>query len=204
MTDNMKIWDAVAKTNPAYTKKVSQRGGFTSVSAQYQVMQATKQFGPIGEGWGYISGALNFTETLVIVPVTIWHGSRENTFGPIYGAAEITGKRVDSDAPKKAMTDALTKGLSQLGFSADIFLGLYDDNKYVAHLEKEFADVEVPRISDAQVAELQGLLTAHNIDAVTFCKTAQIKDIPDLNAAKFGGASNWIIDNSNTQQQKAA
>jgi hypothetical protein len=36
------------------------------------------------------------------------------------------------------MTDGLTKALSHLGFSADVFLGRFDDNKYVADLKKEF------------------------------------------------------------------
>jgi recombination DNA repair RAD52 pathway protein len=45
----------------------------------------------------------------------------------------------DEDAPKKAMTDALTKGLSHLGFSADVFLGLFDDNRYVQKMQKEFS-----------------------------------------------------------------
>jgi hypothetical protein len=42
------------------------------------------------------------------------------------------------------MTDALTKGLSQLGFNADVFLGLYDDNKYVEAVRREFATPPAP------------------------------------------------------------
>jgi hypothetical protein len=73
-------------------------------------------------------------------------------YGPIRGTCEIWSQatykgdllwekdgapkmRLDDDAPKKAMTDALTKGLSHLGVSADVFLGLYDDNKYVQSLK---------------------------------------------------------------------
>jgi len=43
----------------------------------------------------------------------------------------------DTDAYKKASTDGLTKLLSHLGFNADVFLGMFDDNKYVAGLQKE-------------------------------------------------------------------
>ncbi len=43
----------------------------------------------------------------------------------------------NNDPCKKARTDALTKGLSELGFNADVFLGLYDDNKYVAERQAE-------------------------------------------------------------------
>ena len=41
------------------------------------------------------------------------------------------GSRVDDDCIKKVATDALTKGLSKLGFNADVFMGRFDDNKYV-------------------------------------------------------------------------
>lgn len=50
--------------------------------------------------------------------------------------------RSDPEAPKKSMTDALKKCLSMFGFSADIFLGMFDDIGYVqeakakANLEK--------------------------------------------------------------------
>jgi hypothetical protein len=141
MTDNLRIWNKVEKTNPAHTKKVNQRGGFTAISAAFQIKNATEQFGPIGIGWGYTTGAPIITETLMTVPVSLWHGDRANVFGPMLGCEEWKDKngRVDSDAPKKAVTDGLTKLLSQLGFNADVFLGRFDDSKYVAEMEREFA-----------------------------------------------------------------
>lgn len=141
MTDNLRIWSQVDKTDPAHTKKVTQRGGFTAISAAYQIMRATEVFGPIGEGWGYHAGAPIFQDALVIVPVTLWHGDRANVFGPMFGGAEWKDRnnRLDSDAAKKATTDALTKLLSQLGFNADVFLGRFDDSKYVAEMAEEFA-----------------------------------------------------------------
>ena len=130
-TNNMKLWDAVKDTDKSQTKQVSQRGGFTSINAQYQVMRATEQFGPCGIGWGY-DVEYQFVGTLVAASVTIWHGNREQKFGPVMGMNEVTSAkgRVDDDAPKKAMTDALTKALSHLGFSAEIYMGMWDDNKY--------------------------------------------------------------------------
>jgi hypothetical protein len=137
--DNLALWNAVCKTDPAHTKRVNQRGGFTAIDAQYQFMEATRQFGPLGVGWGYVAGDPIFAQSMVVVPVTLWHGTRENSFGPIYGCAEMFGKHPDRDAPKKAETDAITKGLSQLGFNADVFLGRFDDNKYVEQVRAEFA-----------------------------------------------------------------
>lgn len=161
MSDNMRIWDAVSKTNPAHTKTVNQRGGFTAINANSQIMEATRQFGPIGIGWGYNTGTPYFHETLMFVPVTLWHsGDRSTEFGPLIGCEEWKDSkgRVDSDVGKKATTDAVTKGLSQLGFNADVFLGLYDDQKYVNQVRQEFAEKtkqddkpETVKVMEAQI-----------------------------------------------------
>ena len=61
-------------------------------------------------------------------------------------------KGLDDDCFKKVSTDALTKGLSKIGFSADVFLGMWDDNKYVAQVTQEFASNEPkPNLSNAQM-----------------------------------------------------
>lgn len=45
---------------------------------------------------------------------------------------------VDGEAQKKSLTDAIKKGLSLLGFSADIWLGHYDDAAYKEESKLEF------------------------------------------------------------------
>lgn len=154
MTNNTRIWSQVEKTDPRHTKKVNQRGGFTAIEAHYQIMRATEVFGPVGDGWGYDCAPPIFHGDFIIIPVTLWHGDRSTVFGPVYGCAQILGGRPDFDAPKKAMTDAITKGLSHLGFNADVFLGKFDDNKYVAEVNQEFRKAE------------QKPLTAERFDAM--------------------------------------
>lgn len=190
----MRIWQAVEKTDPAHTKHVSQRGGFTAINANYQIMQATKQFGPIGIGWGYVSGEPVFHDTLLFVPVTLWYGDRSNTFGPMLGCEEWKSDkgRVDSDASKKATTDAITKLLSQLGFSADVFLGKYDNQKYVEELAEEFAD-KPATINDAQIAELQTLIENAPITSQDFLNMAKISALPELRADWFEQSKAWIV-----------
>lgn len=163
MTETMKIWNAVSKTNPDHTKHVNQRGGFTSINANSQIMEATRQFGPIGIGWGYITGNPIFHETLMFVPVTLWHGDRSNTFGPMLGCEEWKSDkgRIDSDAGKKATTDAVTKLLSQLGFNADVFLGLWDDQKYVEQRKREVAAETVEPVPDSVTMFLDGLRASY-------------------------------------------
>lgn len=211
MSDNLRIWSQVEKTDPSHTKQVNQRGGFTAVSANYQIMRATEVFGPIGEGWGYIAGDPIFHETLLFVQVTLWHGDRKNSFGPMLGCEEWKdGKgRIDSDAGKKATTDAVTKLLSQLGFSADVFLGKYDDQKYVAEVKREFAEAakagsSAPTLDDAQWAELVTLIDLSGSSAVEVCRFYQIKDLRDLPAARVDGLRKNLNDMIAAKQKAAA
>lgn len=198
MSDTMRIWDTVSKTNPANTKKVNQRGGFTSICAQSQIMEATRAFGPVGEGWGYTASVPIFHEGLVFVQVTLWHGDRENTFGPVTGGAEWKVKdRVDSDAAKKATTDALTKLLSQLGFNADVFLGLFDDSKYVEQVKREFAEPattgpKMATITQEQITEITVYCESARIPVADLLKAAKVDRIPDIEAARFEGVKAWI------------
>lgn len=210
--DTMHIWDAVSKTNPANTKKVSQRGGFTSICAQSQIMEATRQFGPIGQGWGYTAEAPIFHDSIVFVRVTLWHGDRANVFGPATGGAEWKSDkgRLDSDAPKKATTDALTKLLSQLGFNADVFLGLYDDSKYVQQVTREFAGSGKPKpatITDDQRTELMTLFDHLGVPVAEFLTAGKMKDLRELEATRFDKAKAWINQRAlelRTVNEKAA
>ena len=137
----MRVWDQVCTTKPSDTKKVNVRGGFTTIRAYSQIKKATEVFGPVGEGWGWDARfeVHELGEDIVLsCHISMWHGKRENTFCSV-GSAFLrkSGKdgekgKIDDDAYKKAMTDGITKGLSYLGFNADVFLGLWDDNKYVA------------------------------------------------------------------------
>ena len=43
-----------------------------------------------------------------------------------------------------------TKALSKLGFNADVFLGKYDDNKYVAKMKEEFAEPK-PKLTEDEL-----------------------------------------------------
>lgn len=184
--DTMRIWSAVEKTDPTHTKKVNQRGGFTAISAHYQIREATRVFGPVGVGWGYIAGDPIILDGIASVPVTIWHGTRDQSFGPIYGGAELRDSRgkPDSDALKKAETDGLTKGLSHLGFNADVFLGKFDDNKYIEQMRGEFAEAAA-RIDDAQRAQLMMLAEAASADMKGFCTFYKIESLPELPADRF-------------------
>lgn len=145
----MKIWKNVEKTNPKYTKEVNFGRKFTSINAQYQIMCATEQFGACGDGWGVSDESFYMvTDGLLGYQATFWWiDDMENkdllqaksfAINSSIATHNKSGK-LDDDCFKKVSTDALTKGLSKLGFSADVFLGMWDDNKYVAQVKEEFA-----------------------------------------------------------------
>jgi len=186
--NTMRIWDEVSKTEVAHTKEVTFGRRFTAIDAHSQIMAATRLFGPCGEGWGYETVFGFHTtargEDYVWCDLKLWYHidgekwegnsgpKHRKTFGPIRGLACVQGIKVDGkhktsdhDASKKAMTDALTKGLSHLGFNADVFLGMFDDNKYVAGLQKE----QEKEDSAAELAYQQD--RKKFIDKVEACKT---------------------------------
>ena len=149
---NMELWNKVCKTNPKYTKKVTQRGGFTAIDAQYQVQEATEQFGAFGEGWGVTNERFTTLDGGVMLyqATFFWGKDKSNEFDISSSIIYNNNGRIDADFAKKVATDALTKALSKLGFNADIFLGLFDDNKYVAQMAQEFA----PKAKVATTEEL--------------------------------------------------
>lgn len=146
---NLSIWQAVERTDPAYTKNFSRGGGFsgTSINAIWLARRATETFGPMGIGWGVDIVAEDFLPGHVLneageksvihrVQVKLWYvleGQRGEVthFGQTtFIGANKHGLFTDEEAPKKSLTDATTKALSMLGFGGDIFMGLYDDQQY--------------------------------------------------------------------------
>jgi hypothetical protein len=153
--ETLSLWDAVSRTDPKFTKAFQKGGGFkgTATNATYLARKATEMFGPCGIGWGVkvldenvLAGSGDDRVHRVHVELWfMWNGQR----GSIehFGQTMLAGKNsrgpyTDEEAPKKSLTDAMTKALSLLGFAADIHLGLYDDNKYVNELRAEFAEDE--------------------------------------------------------------
>jgi hypothetical protein len=187
--NGLRIWNKVSRTDPDHTKEVTFGRKFTAIDAHSQVMEATREFGPIGEGWGYenVYGEVHLQNGHVLVwcDVTFWWASpgswegnkitNRRSFGPIRGSAMLTPadlkKRPDADAYKKASTDGLTKCLSHLGFNADVFLGMFDDNKYVTALKKE-------KDAEASAAALEYAQTrAKFIEKIQDCKTVAECDV---------------------------
>ena len=150
--ENMNIWDLVCVTDPKDTKGAKLSGmNITSICPQSQRMAATNMFGPFGAGWGvrdeeWTQDTYGET-TLCRYNALFWykHNGDEVRSFPICGTIKVAYMtqgtssylKIDDEYAKKVATDALTKGLSYLGFNADVFLGKYDDNKYVEDLKNQ-------------------------------------------------------------------
>lgn len=147
MTDNLATWDRFADIDPAFTKPItgkSYKG--TSPNPQYVVRCLTELFGPAGKGFGWEVAQEGFTplgdEVLHWCRIKFWHGDRANWFES-YGQTKAlmktkNGLMSDEDAPKKSLTDAIVKAASHLGIAANIFLGRWDDQKYVNEVRDEY------------------------------------------------------------------
>ena len=161
MEDNLKLWKVVEKTNPAYTKKANVKGNnITSISPQYQILNATKQFGPYGVEWGFKDMNIDYTlmdKGLVSFKATFYFPRGEfETINSIQLYRDNAMTKIDDNFAKKLETDTLTKALSKLGFNADIFLGKFDDIRYIEEIKKEFQEVKKnPKLTKEEFEKLK-------------------------------------------------
>lgn len=214
---NLALWRRVEKTDPQYTKPFSRGGGFrgTAVNGTYLARKATEAFGPMGIGWGLeildeelMQGAPlgdGAFELVHKVRVKLWYvldGQRGEVVQ--FGQTTFVGRNknglyTDEEAPKKSLTDAMSKCLSLLGFAADVHLGRFDDNKYVNDLRQEFAEkheaeakAAAPKITTEQAAELAELISSTSTDAVKFLKFFKIETLADLPATDYDRAKRML------------
>ena len=164
------LWDSAFKTDPSATKKANVNGqSITSISGMHMIHRATETFGPMGIGWGvvtlkesYVDGGAILTDEGVsignaishTVHVKLWY-ELEGKKGEVeaYGCTPYVyrskhGSTTDMEAPKKSFTDATKKALSMLGFSADIFMGMFDDLDYY---QERLAESQVEKAEDKEV-----------------------------------------------------
>jgi hypothetical protein len=154
--DNMDLWHRVEKTDPRHVKPITGKTySGNSPKPHYLIHKATETFGPCGIGWGFDIKAQEIvrngdnSEALSCVTVEVWY-RWNGEIGHVthVGATPLWGKRssgklfMDEDSFKKSTTDALTKALSLIGFAGDIFMGRWDDSKYVQELTREIREEE--------------------------------------------------------------
>ena len=136
MENNLALWNRVDKTDPAFTKNVSYGRKYTAIDPQYQLKNATREWGPYGATWGlrdlqyseietppYADNKPASTEVRLVAEFFYPDGSF-----PIVASQRL---KPDDDVYIKVFTHARSKALSLLGFNSDIYEGKYEDVKYV-------------------------------------------------------------------------
>lgn len=192
--NNLDLWNSVEKTNPSHTKPVTFGRKITAIDPYHQMKNATEKFGRVGIGWGWSVERVEYTPTNEIaVLVRLWHTDKQNTFDQ-WGQASLyidkNEQKKDTDCFKKATTDGVTKCLSLIGFNADVFLGKFDDNKYVQSLNEEFAPKN-KLITSGQAKEIRTHLNEVITEGVV-CAQVGISKIEELHEANYNDCINWI------------
>jgi hypothetical protein len=201
MTNHTAIWDALAKTDPAHTKPFNRAGGFkgTAIKPIWIVKKLTEQFGPCGVGWGLFEPTFQVVpcdgEILVFCTASGWHGDRANVLWGVGGdkvmAKRSSGAFCDDEAFKKAFTDAVGNAFKFLGVSADVHMGLFDDDKYVTAAREEFreqpAQAAKPKgpITDDQRDTIATMAQGVGVDLQVICDHYGINNLKQLTADKY-------------------
>ena len=167
--DNLKLWNEHEETPADMVKWAEPRGGYAAIDAYHRIKQATEAWGPYGGTWGLrecvwdqITGTViekDYTTKAVISsePGVVGIVLRANFFYPdgCFPIAVDDAYRPSGDTYKKLTTGAITKALSYLGFSADVFMGRFADEKT---LRAEHTKFTTESQHDNQVSMLLNLL----------------------------------------------
>lgn len=204
--DNLRIWDSLCKTNPTATKPFRRARGFagTAVKPIWTILRMTEEFGPCGTGWGTTSPTFQVVpageETMVYCSAGIWYeidGKRSETVFGVGGDKVIVkdknGASSNDEAFKASFTDAISNALKFLGVAADIHMGLFDDEKYVREMKKEFAEDKPPSSRPTASAE-QPTGKASPAENEKFERDTVAKIHADIKSAKMSGRIDEILN----------
>ena len=202
-TNNLTFWESVEKTDPTKTKQ-AQKGALrlTAINATTQIKRATEMWGQYGDTWGlqyidYTFMDIGDTKLALIKAIFFYPTDRFGIKGevvefPINSSLKMAYMtnghkgylKIDDDFCKKLETDVTTKALSKLGFNADVFMGLYDDNRYVAAMQEEFHPAppkEKIKLNQASaIGNAQQLTTLEVLKDTFICTPAQEEKYTEL------------------------
>lgn len=203
--DNLRIWDALGKTDPSHTKQFKRSGGFsgTAIKPMWANKRMTEFFGPCGVGWGQTEPVFQLVpaedEIMVYCTVGVWYLANGERTLPVYGVGGdkvlIRGKegtRSSDEAFKAAYTDAIGNATKFIGVGADIHMGLFEDNKYVQAMKEEFKEqvedeVAIQKVAPSEPAEIEFLYS----NKILICRPIDVqlrkKDEKEFYAVKLNG-----------------
>ena len=189
------------QTDVAYTKKVQVAGKqpFTNIDTYYLIQEATKEFGLFGTGWGFETTDYREAQygdtTLLILTAVIFYKRGDNI-----GRIAITNSlkmvyktksgylMIDEDAFKKLETNTIAKALSRIGFGTDVYMGLFEDEAYMAEALYD----AVQMIQPNQVQTLLKGITYYKADKDEILRHFGIGHLKELPVAKMQEAEALI------------
>lgn len=136
----MDLWNKVSSTDPKFTKRVKLgRYEFCDIDAMWTIQRATELWGPYGSTWGLQNTRFNplYSKDMGVTAFTL---EADFVFpGGRFAIAADLPYDPRGETLKKLQTMCIGKALSRLGFSADVYLGMFDDSAYVKTMENKYA-----------------------------------------------------------------
>lgn len=194
----MSLWSKYDKPSPDYVKDVAYGSRkYKAINPEYDAMRATTEWGPYGQRWGLQDCTyerFNYGDTVVLVLHArfTYPGDDQNLCSfPISVDLKFTP---GDDCYKKLRTMAQSKALSLLGFNATIFMGCWDDPKYVNEMEmlhgkesEHFNDIASTIRSARTVERVSACLArAKQIHASGHLSTERFEEIDRLCETQVG------------------
>ena len=176
--DNMRIYAQVRAVPEAAKKKIAggRLQGMTDINPMWRIKCLTEIYGPCGQGWRYaitkrefVPGAGGeiacFTDLILQVRENgEWGDPIPGTGGAMYVSKEKAGLYTDDEAPKKALTDALSVACKALGVGADVYFAR-DATKYDTGSQQDnasFSDAPETRSAARSGAIMQDAGETHD------------------------------------------
>ena len=185
-----KLWELVCKTDPKYTKNVSEGGRrYTDIDPMWLIMRGTELFGPYGSTWGLKN--LQYSENATPDGKNIYATLTCKFYYPSgmdwsAGEFEISNDMLvfskaklsyNDDWRKKLETNTLSKAMSKIGFGADVFLGMFENAKYVAEVGAEYEDASVSRLTEEELQKLKDLAEETGTSVEKICQAHTVSSV---------------------------
>lgn len=153
--ENLSIWNKVRKA-PSHACRIIDDGplkGKTDINPSWREKVLTRLYGPYGQGWRIETVETRYLEYGTVTPlvfvrinlyVRLKDGSWSSPMEGTGGSTIVKDGRYDSDATKKATTDAISYATKHLGLAADIYFeaDAEFETKYASTTEKTSTDSE--------------------------------------------------------------
>ncbi len=195
--ENIELWNSVSDVNLKYTKRVNVPGktAFTNIDSYELIRMATEKFGSYGKGFGIKSMAwsenqVEDTVLLVLDCLFFFPGGEfpyRTAIKSIY-KAKAGYMVIDEDAPKKIITNTIAKCLSMIGFGANVYLGMFEDEAYI----NEMVHSQIQVIQPNDVNKLLKGINYYKVNKEEVLKHFGINHLKDLPMASINEAEALI------------